>query len=104
MARISIIAGAVPAVGAGITISLFGLAMSGCLASNKTAPPIFIGGAVGCCVQTLALLGVGLIVTVGQAVNIRRQQVNLVVALQICLSRHLALAAVTDGLLQLRKA
>ena len=41
---------------------------------------------------------------VGQAINIRRQQMHLVIPLQHILRRHLALAAVTDGLLQLRQA
>src|SRR5450830_265300 len=41
---------------------------------------------------------------VGQAVNISGQQVNLVIALQHFLRRHLALAAVANGLLQLRQA
>lgn len=41
---------------------------------------------------------------VRQAVNIRCQQVHLVVTLQLLLRRHLALAAVTDGLLQLGEA
>ena len=40
----------------------------------------------------------------GKAVNIRSQQVHLVIPLQLLLRRHLALAAVTDGLLQLREA
>ena len=39
-----------------------------------------------------------------QAVDVRGQQVNLVVALQLFLSRLLALTAVTDGLLQLSVA
>lgn len=39
-----------------------------------------------------------------EAVDVSGQQVNLVVALQILLRRHLALATVTDRLLQLREA
>ena len=40
----------------------------------------------------------------GQAVNIRGQQVHLVIALQQFLRRHLALTAIADGLLQLSEA
>jgi len=39
-----------------------------------------------------------------QAVNIGSQNVNPVIALQCLLSRHLALAAITNGLLQLSEA
>src|SRR5476651_582258 len=54
--------------------------------------------------QAFALLGVRCLLTVRQAVDVSGQQVNLVVALQLFLRRHLALTAVTDGLLQLSKA
>lgn len=72
----------------------------------KTAPPIHMGGAVCCCDQAFALLGVRFrrFLTVRQAVDVSGQQVNLVVALQLFLRRHLALTAVTDGLLQLSEA
>ena len=52
----------------------------------------------------LTLLLLSLLIPMRQAIHIRRQQMHLVIALQLLLRRHLALAAVTDGLLQLRKA
>lgn len=50
------------------------------------------------------LLGGQRLLLVGQAVDVGRQYVDLVLAEVLLLGRHLAIAAVTDGLLQLGQA
>ncbi len=70
--------------------------------SNKQkAPPAF--AARGSIVSEVLLL-LSLLIPMRQAIYIRRKQVHLVIPLQLLLRRHLALAAITDGLLQLREA
>ena len=71
--------------------------------SNKQkAPPAF--AARGSIIVSEVLLLLSLLIPMRQAIHIRRKQVHLVIALQLLLRRHLALAAITDGLLQLREA